>query len=47
VLCRNLYNSLPAAQRASACLECGICEEKCPQRIRIGEMLGRVRKQFP
>lgn len=46
VLCRNLYLSLSEEQRASACLECGTCEEKCPQHIPIGEMMGRVREQF-
>jgi hypothetical protein len=46
VLCRNLYNSLPETERATACVSCGSCEEKCPQGIEIGKMLGRVRKQF-
>jgi predicted aldo/keto reductase-like oxidoreductase len=46
VLCRNLYGFLPEAERASACQECGVCEEKCPQGIGIGKMMGRVREQF-
>ena len=46
VLCRNLYNSLPEAERASACQECRSCEEKCPQQIPISETLGTVREQF-
>ena len=46
VLCRNLYNSLPEAERAQACVACGTCEEKCPQGIQIGSMMERVREQF-
>ena len=45
-LCRNLYNSLPETERAAACVTCGTCQEKCPQGIEIGTMLGRVREQF-
>ncbi len=46
VLCRNLYASLPEAERASSCQECRSCEEKCPQQIPISETLGTVREQF-
>jgi uncharacterized protein len=46
MLCRNLYNSLPEAERASACLECGMCEEKCPQGLDVGLLMGRVQEQF-
>jgi predicted aldo/keto reductase-like oxidoreductase len=46
VLCRNLYNSLPEAERAKVCAACGVCEEKCPQGIEIGKMMGLVREQF-
>ncbi len=45
-LCRNLYGFLPEAERASACQQCGICEEKCPQGIEIGKMMGQVQEQF-
>jgi uncharacterized protein len=45
-LCRNLYSFLPEGERASACIECGTCEEKCPQGIEIGELMQRVREQF-
>ena len=45
-LCRNLYYFLPETERASACQECGVCEEKCPQGIPIVETLKRVREQF-
>jgi uncharacterized protein len=31
-------------QRASSCLKCGECEEKCPQNIPIREKLEEVRK---
>ena len=39
LLCRNLYLSLPEAQRAQACEACGTCEERCPQQIPIQEQL--------
>lgn len=45
-LCRNLYHFLPEAERASACVACGVCEEKCPQGIPISQTLERVRQQF-
>ncbi len=38
-----LYNMfLKPEQRASACVECGECEEKCPQHIEIKEQLKKV-----
>jgi predicted aldo/keto reductase-like oxidoreductase len=46
VLCRNLYLSLPEAERASACTECGTCEDRCPQQIPIPKMLPQVSAQF-
>ena len=45
-LCRNLYYFLPEAERAGACAECGVCEERCPQGIPIRKMLDTVREQF-
>ncbi len=37
------YNMLiPEGQRASACVQCGECEEKCPQQISIMDELKRV-----
>jgi hypothetical protein len=46
MLCRNLYDSMPEAERAKACLACGTCEEKCPQGIEIGKMMRQVQEQF-
>ena len=46
VLCRNLYFSLPEAERALACVACGTCEERCPQGLPIGRLLGQVVQQF-
>jgi hypothetical protein len=38
-----VYNAfMPPEQRASACSECGECEEKCPQHIPIREELKKV-----
>jgi uncharacterized protein len=46
VLCGNLYHSLSETERASACLDCGTCEERCPQQIPVGKMLRQVSEQF-
>ena len=46
ILCRNLYNSLPDTERAAACQQCGICDEKCPQQIEISQIMGRVEQEF-
>ena len=41
--CRMMYNVLmPPEQKASNCEECGECEEKCPQEIKIIETLKEV-----
>ena len=42
-----LYNRfLKPEQRASACIECGACEEKCPQHIPIREELKNVHQRL-
>ena len=33
---------MPPEQRASACADCGECEEKCPQHIPIREEMKKV-----
>ncbi len=38
----NLYVGLPDEQKASACVKCGKCDEKCPQSIEISSLMGRV-----
>lgn len=46
VLCRNLYLGLPESERAQACVECGTCEERCPQGIEIGALMKRVAEEY-
>ena len=36
------YNQIPAGERASECIGCMDCEDKCPQKILISEWLPRV-----
>ena len=36
------YNQIPAGERASECIGCMECEDKCPQKILISEWLPRV-----
>ena len=41
--CRGMYNYfIPEGTRASACIQCRECEEKCSQRIPISEWLPQV-----
>jgi predicted aldo/keto reductase-like oxidoreductase len=35
-----------SSMRVSNCVKCGLCEEKCPQRIKIMSELGRVKKRM-
>ncbi|MBT3381644.1 MAG: aldo/keto reductase [Lentisphaerae bacterium] len=43
---RNLYSGMPTEAKANACVACGKCEDKCPQKIAIREWLPKVHKQF-
>lgn len=41
--CRGIYtNYMAADNRAGSCIQCGICEEKCPQKIKISEWMPKV-----
>ncbi|HMK54995.1 MAG TPA: aldo/keto reductase [Methanobacteriaceae archaeon] len=40
------YFMLKDTEHASNCLECGLCQEICPQKISIIEMLKEVKKTF-
>ena len=42
----NLYVALPDGQKASACTQCGQCEEKCPQSIAISQLMSEVHKEI-
>ncbi|MHB8064066.1 MAG: 4Fe-4S dicluster domain-containing protein, partial [Ruminiclostridium sp.] len=35
-------NFFDEANRASACIQCKICEEKCPQKIPISDWMPKV-----
>ncbi|MBO3841069.1 MAG: aldo/keto reductase [Candidatus Brockarchaeota archaeon] len=39
-------NNISAEKRASACVGCRTCEEKCPQRIPISEWMQRIDKEL-
>jgi len=39
-----LYSHIDAGARADKCVSCGVCEEKCPQKIAIGEEMPKVAK---
>ena len=39
---RMALSGLREDQRADQCPDCGKCEEKCPQKIEIGEWLKKV-----
>jgi len=39
---RKMYARWPEERRAGSCVECGECEEKCPQGLPIRDLLARV-----
>jgi predicted aldo/keto reductase-like oxidoreductase len=41
---RELYAALPGPQRATACTQCGLCQEACPSRLAIVEKLKEAHK---
>ncbi len=41
--CRGIYaNYMAEANRAGSCIQCKICEEKCPQKIKISEWMPKA-----
>ncbi|MBO3769039.1 MAG: aldo/keto reductase [Candidatus Brockarchaeota archaeon] len=40
------YIFLPPERRASSCIGCRTCEEKCPQKIRISEWMRRIHSEL-
>jgi predicted aldo/keto reductase-like oxidoreductase len=46
-LAKSLYNyHMPEGERASACIACRECEEKCPQQIEISDWMERVHEKL-
>jgi len=45
-LSESLYFFMPEEQRAGSCVECRECEEKCPQKIQISELMPEVHKEL-
>ncbi len=48
---KNKYKDIGSAEddlrkKGDACLECGKCEEKCPQKINIRDLLKKIHKTF-
>ena len=39
---RMIYDKMPEDERASACVRCGACLKKCPQKINIPEELAKI-----
>ena len=40
------FRFIDKSQMASNCIECGICETKCPQGLKIIDNLRKVATQF-
>ena len=40
---RAAYQRIPADQRADQCTKCGRCEEKCPNKLPVRELLAEIR----
>lgn len=46
-LSKTHYNyHTPEKLRASSCIQCGICEKKCPQKIKISELMPVINKKL-
>ena len=43
---RRTYVRMDEKQKAKSCVECGVCEEKCPQHLPIRELLKDVDRQL-
>ena len=42
----SMYNTIPENGRASACIRCGACVHKCPQKIAIPDKLAEINTLF-
>ncbi len=44
---RNMYNfSTAAGERAGNCISCGECEERCPQDLKVSELMPRIHEEL-
>lgn len=43
---KNSYDTIPPGQNASRCVGCGLCMDKCPQRIKIPSFLREIESRF-
>ena len=41
-----VYDAMPEKQRASACVACGACQKKCPQKIAIPALMKEIAGEF-
>lgn len=40
------YNNMSDEEKSQACIECGQCEESCPQNLEVSDLLANVTEYF-
>ena len=43
---KRTYGFIPSGRTAASCIECGACEETCPQHLPIRELLKEANANF-